>query len=102
MCTEKLNTSNSIVEKNLLECTGRVGRLGYFFSILAYLVFTSVNPVRELQAFVAIFFLGIVFFIGIKRCHDLGHSGWWQLIPFYFVWMLFAPGEKKNNQYGPA
>ncbi|TDQ32650.1 DUF805 domain-containing protein [Zeaxanthinibacter enoshimensis] len=55
---------------------------------------------------------GILFFLFIvpaiwfmwaqaaKRCHDLGNSGWFQLIPFYGFWLLFADGQRHENEYG--
>lgn len=35
-----------------------------------------------------------------KRLHDLGFSGWWQLIPFFGIWMLFGRGVAGENEYG--
>lgn len=37
---------------------------------------------------------------GAKRCHDIGNSGWFQLIPFYALWMLFQDGQPGPNQFG--
>lgn len=48
----------------------------------------------------------IMVWIGIaantRRCHDLGHNGFWQLIPFYGIWMAFVKGEETANEYGPT
>jgi hypothetical protein len=37
---------------------------------------------------------------GAKRCHDLGESGWMQLIPLYGFVILFFPGQQVSNRYG--
>lgn len=36
----------------------------------------------------------------IERSHDIGNSGWYILIPFYNIFLLFMPGDNFTNKYG--
>lgn len=90
--------------------TGRIRRAEYFISVVmlifligwSYMTYILFGPVAGF-----ILALGIppmVLFVivqGVKRCHDLGKTGYFQFIPFYRLWMLFADGEIGDNGYGP-
>lgn len=97
---------------------GRVGRLSYFaalfgglFAFFIPIIFLRIIGVDVDTAFnspiiifcYAIFYIAywyISLTVGAKRCHDLGHSGWFQLIPFYGFVMLFSSGDGDDNEYG--
>jgi uncharacterized membrane protein YhaH (DUF805 family) len=102
--------------KNPFSFEGRIRRTEYglslIFSIILFITiaFLGVGISKVIGNSIAvselILFIGLIIFCwfrwaqGAKRCHDLGNSGWWQLIPLYNLWLLFADGEKGANQYG--
>ena len=97
---------------------GRVGRLAYFAAlfgglfaffipiIILRLIGVDVDTVFDSTIIIscyAIFYIAywyVSLTVGAKRCHDLGHSGWFQLIPLYGFVMLFSSGDDDDNEYG--
>ena len=87
---------------------GRIRRTEFGLSLIIYMVLYMIviaimesvsNPIISLIAFFPI--LWFIWAQGAKRCHDMGNSGWLQIIPFYVLWMLFANGEQGiSNEYG--
>jgi uncharacterized membrane protein YhaH (DUF805 family) len=76
-----------------------------YASVFAISIFANNNPGSDqiclgLYIGTMILFYWFLYAQGAKRCHDVGHSGWWQLIPFYFLWMLFQDGDMEENEYG--
>lgn len=95
---------------NAFSFTGRIRRSELLVSVIVTNICLMVGLVLAfLAGFPAgIFIFGSVYFAaqwfliaqGAKRCHDLGKSGWWQLVPFYHLWMIFADGQPFENEYG--
>ena len=56
------------------------------------------------SAFLALCLLAISWYVQVaaacRKCHDIGWSGWMQLIPLIALYLLFAPGDREANQYG--
>lgn len=97
--------------KNVFGIRGRIRRKEYCLTVLFIAIPLGIlNAIIEngggeggLMAFSTIlyFFLAYIGLMqGIKRCHDLGHSGWWIFIPFYALWLLFQKGQEGDNEYG--
>lgn len=90
---------------------GRIRRSEYILTYLIINIFflpINILPEDSISEGIAWFYiLSIIpayWFLlaqGAKRCHDRGNSGWYQIIPFYGLWMLFADGEEHVNEYGP-
>lgn len=85
---------------------GRIRRSEYGISFILFvvarvvvtLILTSAgNGIIMLSSIPLLWFLWAQ---GAKRCHDLGNSGWFQIIPFYGLWMIFQDGVLGVNQYG--
>lgn len=90
---------------NLFSSNGRIGRAEYFTTVILYIGFVSflrsVNRHHSILLQMAeLSLLYILFAQGAKRCHDINNSGWCQLIPFYFLWMVFKEGDNDANDYG--
>jgi uncharacterized membrane protein YhaH (DUF805 family) len=87
---------------------GRIRRTEFGVSILIYaLCYAVIVGITSSQSSgmggTAILFIPMLWFLwaqGAKRCHDLGKSGIWQIVPFYCLWMLFQDGQVYENEYG--
>lgn len=86
---------------------GRIGRVEY---ILSLLIFIGADLICNLTfgapsnngVYSIILIVLWVFMLtqGAKGFHDLGDSGWWELIPLYYIWHMIAKGDEGENEYG--
>ena len=116
MLTENVNSlDNEAFLEKFTKVDGRLNRLRFFLrSLVLGLLATAVGVV--LMAVVSetvgtvVYTLLILgqFPLDIRRCHDLGKSGWWVLLLFVplvnIIWalvLLFKKGTEGENDYGP-
>lgn len=97
--------------KRVFSFKGRIRRtefgLSYIIFLAWYLVFVAVTEMNDVNPVLALFIILTIvpayWFLwaqGAKRCHDRGNSGWYQIIPFYFLVMIFGGSEDGINDYG--
>lgn len=119
--TESFTPRKHKMFSNPFSFKGRIRRTEYGISlIIAFIIIfiissasvifslshatSSAEPVGGESLLLQLVNITILLFLwaqGAKRCHDIGYSGWFQIIPFYVLWMLFAKGESGlMNKYG--
>jgi len=88
---------------------GRIRRTEFGLSMIIYIAYAFfvtmiIERGKSEVGFSHLLMLPAYYFTfaqGAKRCHDVGNSGWYQLIPFYVLWLLFTDGDFGANEYGP-
>lgn len=89
---------------------GRIRRQEFGITIIIYflalLIIQNIIDTSEgpMDFIILAFFIPLYWFLiaqGAKRSHDIGDSGWYQLIPFYIFWMLLSDSDHGANHYGP-
>ena len=96
--------------KNIFSFRGRIRRTEFGISYIIYLIYavfmnvigdTIENSIGVILVLVSLIpMLWFLWAQSAKRCHDRGNSGWYQIIPFYVLWMIFADSDKGPNEYG--
>ncbi len=100
--------------RNPFSFRGRIRRLEYGLSVIIMVIVNTIMQVilsvvessNGSEGLIILYFVLLIPYCwfslaqGAKRCHDRGNSGWYQIIPFYGLWMLFADGEEETNEYG--
>lgn len=95
--------------KNPFSFNGRIRRTEYGVSFIMYTIsaiflnYRSERGDSDVEILALFAYIPLLWFIwaqGAKRCHDLGKTGWFQIIPFYFFILLFADSFPSGNQYG--
>jgi uncharacterized membrane protein YhaH (DUF805 family) len=97
--------------KNPFSFEGRIRRTEYglSFIILAVgrvvlaMLLAGASSGQDLSPIYLLFQIPFLWFFwaqGAKRCHDVGWNGWYQLIPFVPLYLIFGEGAKGINNYG--
>ena len=122
------STSNQPYQPKIFTTKGRIGRLRYLaYGVISYLclipfgalaaVFgglsggNSGEPSVIILLLLGLGYIALLFFMFVlakRRLNDLNQSGWLSLlllIPLVNLiiglWLVFAPGKKQQNSYGP-
>ena len=98
--------SNNMFQKPF-SFEGRIRRtefgISYIIFAIAMAIVNSIGSAGESAAIIFIAYIPLYWFLfaqGAKREHDLDFSGWWQLIPFRYLWLTFLKGQIGPNRFG--
>jgi len=88
---------------------GRAHRAEYWWFVLFYAIFlvgvivvdTCVTRSEYLTNLYKLAMLIPTIAVGVRRMHDINHSGWWILCPIVNLVFSLSAGDKGENRFGP-
>ncbi|MGV0845671.1 DUF805 domain-containing protein [Empedobacter falsenii] len=96
---------------NPFSLNGRIRRSEYWTTNFIYFIlyFTYITMIDKVNdGYILIFgilflpLIWVMFAQSVKRSHDIGNSGWFNLIPFYGLLLLFVNSERGRNKWGES
>jgi uncharacterized membrane protein YhaH (DUF805 family) len=101
-------SNNKGMFNNPFSFEGRIRRTEYGISFIIYffcalIINLIIQAGGEEVVILGLAYIPLLWFLwaqGAKRCHDRNNNGWYQIIPFYIFWLLFAEGDLAYNDYG--
>jgi uncharacterized membrane protein YhaH (DUF805 family) len=86
---------------------GKSTRLQYnsflLFFILVDFFINFINPnLSTINLIIIIILFVPLIACQIRRSHDVGKSGWWILVPFYNLYLIFKKSVPENPEEKPA
>ena len=72
----------------------------YFIVAFGSYMFFSFQTAEAIDAILRVWSFIAVITAGIRRMHDIGKSGWYNLIPIYNLYLSITPSEQSDNEWG--
>lgn len=95
------------VKNKYADFNGRARRQEYWMYVLVYILLLIATSIIDAIIGFPIFTLIAIFGLAVpslavsfRRIHDTGKSGWFILVPFYGLYLLFVDGTPGSNEYG--
>ena len=94
---------------SIFSFNGRIQRVDYLLTTAVVIdLLLVINRFSDAAKIPSLLMLPVAIVLGwlglaaaVKRCHDLGQSGFYVLIPLYGLWLIFPDGTPGENEYGP-
>lgn len=102
---QKKLIDNTMTFSHFLTFKGRCRRTEYFMvSVLCYAIIGACAGMSLDDTVFSVLLLLLISYVyistAVRRCHDRGHSGFYILIPYYCLYLLFADSKPGDNKYG--
>ena len=95
--------------KKIFSFKGRIERVEYLISFVIFtgiallvsmIIDTDNGTIADISLMLYIPIAWFQLAQSAKRCHDTGRSGWWQIIPLFWIILIIAKGDVRDNRYG--